>query len=137
MVWICFFYQPWSLILVSQWMGMGKFYSLGSRTLTWCWMCQPCMLILSDTGVPMFLLKAAAGREQKERWKGGYTCWCSWSVSCPQCQALSCGDKSRVMCPLLLGPNNTSCPGQGCKNSISSFGFPSTQVFTEIRVSGI
>lgn len=42
-------------------------------------------------------------REQKERWKGGYTCWCSWSVSCPQCQALWCGDKSRVMCPLLLG----------------------------------
>lgn len=52
----------------------------------------------------MLLLKAAAGREQKERWKGDMRhCRCSWSVRCPQCPGLWCGDKSRVMRPLLLG----------------------------------
>ena len=89
-------------------------------------------------GVPILFLKATAGREQKERWKG-YTCscQCSWSVICPQWH----GNNSRVTCPLLLGAHLGST--QRCQQPwprlqrfpISSFGLPAVQVFSEIRTS--
>lgn len=82
----------------------------------------------------MFLLEAAAGRKQKESWKGG-TLLPGLLVSCHLESVLWGQEQGDILCCWVLaqGPQ----PQPRLRNSVCSFGLPAAWVLSEIRTSGI
>lgn len=82
----------------------------------------------------MFLLEAAAGREQTENWNRG-TLLPVLLVSCHLECVMWGQEQGDILCCWVLAQEPQPQPRLG--NSVCSFGLPAAWVLREIRTSGI